>query len=263
MLPRVDERTGGGKAGAANPVYVYGIVRSGTIERRSLEGIGDAAVETVAAGELAAIVSLLPSGALRVRRRDLVRHLHVLEAVFDETTIVPCAFGTVLPNEDAVRQDLLDARREELVDLLGRLDGSVQVNVKATYDEEIVLREVLGEEPEIRRLNERTRQVGDAGYFDRIRLGELVAAAVAARREHDAHDALERLSTHVEDVVVEEPGPDHVLRASFLLARDAFRRFDDELDALARERAPRLRFELIGPLPPTAFVSVARAERVR
>lgn len=241
-------------------VYVYAVGRSGDLLAPAAEGVGGARVGVVEADGLVALVSLLPGERLRVRRRDLVRHLGVLEAAFAETTIAPCAFGTALGSEEAVRTELLEARRDELLDLLDRLDGRLQLNVKAAYDEDIVLREILATNPEIRRLSERTRGAGAAAYHDRIRLGELVAAAVAARRDGDARRALDRLSQEAEDVVVEQATSDLVLRASFLVGRNRAERFDAALEALAREEGPRLRFESIGPLPPTAFASVAGPE---
>src|SRR5438132_446961 len=76
---------------------------------------------------------------------------------------------------------------------LSRLDGRVQMNVKVSYEEEAVLGEIVAGEPEIARLRRATAAAGDAAYYDNIRLGELVAAALAARRAQDA----ERLFAHL------------------------------------------------------------------
>jgi hypothetical protein len=105
-------------------------------------------------------------------------------------------------------------------------------------------------------LREQTRTLGDAGYYERIKLGELVAAAVAARRDHDANTLYDRFAPLAADFVSDEPGDGVALKASFLVERRALKAFERELDAVAREHGARLVVESIGPLPPTAFAGM-------
>jgi gas vesicle protein GvpL/GvpF len=239
--------------------YVYGVVAARDAPDLSLDGVAGAPVDVVPEGGLAALVSPVPQGTFRVRRRDLFSHLRVLEEAFAEATVVPCAFGMVLPSEDAVRSEFLGARADELHGLLRRLDGFVQLNVRASYDEDVVLREIVAADPAIADLREQVRVLGDAGYHARIALGERVAAALAVRREQDGRALYERLSKRAAEVSVDGPGEQDVLKASFLVARKQVRAFDDELDAIARTEAPRLRLDTFGPLPPAAFVSLKDA----
>ena len=237
--------------------YVYGVVGAGSIPKLDVRGVAAAPVRAVAKGDLAALVSTLPPGQLRVRRRDLMGHLRVLEEAFAAATIVPCAFGMLMSSEQAVIEELLVSRRDELLGLLRRLEGFAQLNVRVSYDEDVVLQEIVQADPTIAQLREQTRELGDAGYQLRIRLGERVAAALASRREADGNDLLERLEANAADVRVEEPG-EALLKASFLVARDRADAFDRVLEAIALEQAPRLHLESVGPLPPTAFSSLER-----
>jgi hypothetical protein len=234
----------------ATALYVYGVVRAGA-DATEGEGVADAEVGLIESGRLAALVSPLPSDGLRLRRRDLRAHLAVLERAFERTTVVPCRFGMVVESEAALCRDFLDARADELDAALAKLDGRTQLNVRVDFDEEEVLREIVTADPEIAELRRRTQELGDAGHFARIRLGELVAQALDARRERDAATILEALEPAAEDTVVESVGELGVLKASFLVADP--KSFDRVLGRLAREHAPRLQFESIGPLPPTAF----------
>jgi hypothetical protein len=243
----------------AAPVYVYGIVRAGAIGALGVDGVAERPVATIEGDGVAALTSDLTEERFRVRRRDLHRHLGVLEAAFAETTLVPCAFGMVLQSRQAVEDELLEARCAELLALLDRLDGRAQLNVTAAYDENTVLREVVQSEPEIARLRDQSRALGEAGHFAGIRLGELVAAALEERRTVDAQRVLDRLSEESEDLLVEEAPLPVVLKASLLVARDRANRFDAALEGLAAEEAPRLTFESIGPLPPTAFATLEAA----
>jgi Gas vesicle synthesis protein GvpL/GvpF len=247
------------ESGLGPPVYVYGVVRAGAIRLPKLQGVSGRPVATIEANGLAAVTSELAQERLRVRRRDLHGHLRVLETAFAKTTVVPCAFGTVLANRESVERDLLTGRRAELLALLERLEGRVQLNVTAAYDEETVLREIVRDEPEIARQREQSRALGAAGHFASVRLGELVASALAVRRSVDAGRLLDRLAAESDDVAVEAAGDTTVLKASFLVARDRATRFDAALEELAAAEAPRLTFESIGPLPPTAFAALEAA----
>src|SRR5205823_1352131 len=103
-------------------VYVYGIVRAGgSSPRRS--GVTGARVQTIESGPLAAITSAVPAETMRTKRRDLLKHSEVLQDAFATGVVLPFRFGTVFPGENALVDELLGARREELVRLLDRFDG--------------------------------------------------------------------------------------------------------------------------------------------
>jgi hypothetical protein len=239
-------------------VYVYGVVATDAIPPIERQGVADAPVRALADGAVAALVSSLPPGELRIRRRDLLSHLRVLEDAFAETTVVPCAFGMVLSSEDAVRSEFLEPRRDDLLALLQRLQGHEQLNVRVMYREDVVLQEIVAGDPEIAQLREQTRGLAeDAGYSLRMQLGELVAAALGSARERDGLAILERLEPKAADVVVEDAGED-VLKASFLVAPKTAEAFERELERVAEEQAPRLRIEVVGPLPPSAFATLER-----
>jgi len=242
------------------PLYVYGVVAAGSLEGFELEGVRAQAVVQIEDDGLAALASELPDPKLQVRRRDLHAHLDVMKAAFERTTIVPCSFGTVFPSGEAVREELLASRREQLLELLEKLDRRAQFEVSVAYDEEVVLREVLAAEPEVARLSSQTRDGGDATYFARVRLGELVAEALGARRAADADAVVDALIPHAEGLEVADARHDRVVKASFLVAQDRIRVFEHAVEELAAEGNGRMRFELVGPLPPTAFVRPTDAE---
>jgi hypothetical protein len=229
--------------------YVYGI---GWASARTLsaEGVGAAAVRALEHGELAALVSDLPSPDVRARRRDLLRHAEVLQQAFERSTVLPLGFGTVFDSEDDVVAELLEPRYEELVALLQQLDGLVELTVRAFYDEEAVLSEVVRDDAEIAALRVR------ASPAEQVRLGEAVAQALGARRDADAGEIVASLTRVSRDLVVEERVAEfEVLRAAFLVDRGAVDEFDARLDEVASRRRDVLRVKLTGPLPPHHFVS--------
>ena len=250
---------------AGGGIYVYGVATPASDLVLPDAGIGEPAapVRTVSHETLVALVSPLPVQRVRATRANLGAHLRVLQEAMDTATVLPMRFGVVFPDEDAVRAELLVARRAELEELARRLAGHVQLDVRAFYDEDALLREVVAEDEAVSGLRERVRTLPpDAAHFDRIRLGELVAGAVAEKRAHDERSILERLQPLAADVRVEDGLSERVaFKGAFLVARDAAARFDAALDELAQGLSARMRFKVVGPLPPHSFVELDDFDR--
>jgi hypothetical protein len=241
----------------ATELYVYGVVPAG-VPAPAGTGVGDpgSPLRTVESGDLAALVSEVPAGPLEAGRGDLNRHGEVLRDALDGGTVLPMRFGMVLPGEEAVRAELLERHRERLAELVEHLRGRVELTLRATYEEEPLLREALGRRPEAARLARRLQSADQsAEYHDRIRLGELIVEEVEAMREHDTAAALERLRPLAVDVHVGQPPHERTAYAlSFLVEAGAVERFDAAVQALDAADGDRMRFSYVGPLPPHSFV---------
>jgi len=236
---------------------VYGIVPAETPLDGVPAGVGGAPVGRVVSGGLAALVSPVEGEELRATRRDLLSHSAVLERAIAAGPVLPLRFGIVLRDEDAVAQELLEPRRDELAALLERFERLVELRVKAFYDEDAVLREIVRSDPAIARLNEATRGASDAtAQAQRVRLGEAVAHALGATCESDSRAVLARLRPLAEDVVVEDGDSSLAFTASFLVDRGRVEAFDQAMDEIAREHEGRITFKYLGPLPPHSFVSL-------
>jgi hypothetical protein len=231
------------------PAYVYGITwADGALS--SGEGVADTSVRVVEHGELAALVSDLPSADIRARRRDLLRHADVLQQAFERRTILPLGFGTVFASGEDVVAELLEPRYEELVELLQRLEGLVELTLRALYEETAVLASVIRDEPRIAALR------GSSNPADQVALGEAVAKALADRRARDADEIVASLSSLAREVEVEERVAEYeVVRAAFLVDRSAVEDVEAQAEKLAERHDGVIRFKLIGPLPPHHFVS--------
>jgi hypothetical protein len=183
----------------------------------------------------------------------------VLQRALETETILPLAFGIVFANRANVVDELLVARYEELVELMHQFDALIELTVRAFYREDVVLAEIVREDRGIAELREATR-AGTVPDGARVQLGEAVARQVEARRAHDSDALLGRLLPLARDVVVEERRAEYeVLRASFLVERQAMGRFDARMQELAREQDERMLFKYTGPLPPHSFVSLRGA----
>jgi hypothetical protein len=100
-------------------------------------------------------------------------------------------------------------------------------------------------------------QPADATHFERIRLGELVARDLAAKREADERRILDALVAHATEMESGKLVHEHmVVNSSFLVERSKVPTFDEALERIAAEQHPRIGFRLTGPLPPHSFVEL-------
>jgi hypothetical protein len=237
--------------------YVYGVL-SADAEAPSISGIGGAPLREIKSGEIAALVSDMGDDELKLGRQELTTHARVLEEALQHGTVLPMRFGVVMAGEPAVKSGLLDAHRDELGRQLSEMTGKVELRLRAVYDEDAVMREILDEDLEIARLRASLRgKTEDATYYGRIQLGEMVAKAIGRKREVDAARILQALTPLALDVQIGEPNNDRiVVNASFLVEREQMPPFDGAVDEVGREQAGRMRLKYTGPLPPHSFVQL-------
>ena len=239
------------------PEYVYGIV-----ERKAQApdgtGIGGSSLRLITDDGAAALVSELEQRELTLGREELLAHARVLESAVAAGTVLPMRFGIVMEGEQDVRERLLQAHAAELRTQLERFADKVEVSIRASYDEDRLMREVLAENPTIRRLRESVHgKPEDATYYERIRLGELVSQAVERKREADSSNLLEALRPFTADVQVAPPAHERVaLNAAFLIERKRLPDFDQVVEGFAEGQGGRLQFKYTGPLAPASFVEL-------
>jgi hypothetical protein len=237
-------------------IYVYGVVLASDRTLIRAKGVGreETGVRRVPQDGIAALVSELSTDALAAAR-DLRAHWSVLEEAAARTTVLPVRFGTVMESEEAVVDDFLAPNAERLAAVLAELDGKVQLSIKGFYDEELLLRQLLEETPEIARMRERVRALPEAAsYYERIRLGELVAAEIDRHRASDADLVLGRLEPLAVAAKAEPPTTkDAALNTAFLVRRDRVDAFSDAVKRLAGELGDRVQIRYVGPLPPYSF----------
>ena len=236
--------------------YVYGLVGADTDLPDDLKGLGPSGrVTTVTHGQVAAIVSDVPVDRPLGTRDDLLAHEAVVDTVAATTAVLPMRFPAVV-EEKGVVEELLGPHHDRFVAVLGELEGRVQFTLKGRYEQEPVLRELIEGDPEIRALQEKVRDLPeDASYYDRVRLGELIVAALEEQRDDEAAQMLQRLEPLAAGTVANQPGqPDDVVNAAFLVERERAAEFESAVEDLGRDLAGRVRLRLLGPLAPYDFV---------
>jgi methyl coenzyme M reductase subunit D len=238
--------------------YVYGVVRSKGASPPKGAGIDDEPVGVVAHGSVAALTSDVSGDFLEAGRQELLAHTRVLEEAMEASVVLPMRFGVVMPSEETVHERLLAPFAEALEAQLQEMDGKVEVTIKGIYDEAAILREAISESREISELKETIRGKPEAAtYYERIRLGELIAAVLDEKRGAAAPQIIERLTPFAVDVRVGEPVHERMaVNASFLVERARLGEFDRVVDLIGAEQAVRIQLKYTGPLPPHSFVEL-------
>jgi hypothetical protein len=204
---------------------------------------------------IAAAISVVSADRPLGTPADLRAHASVLDALARSAAVLPMRFGGVLGDENAVVTELLEPHHAAFADRLDRLDGHAQFTIKGRYVDEVALREVLAEEPRVRRLRNllRGRDAG-SGRGPRIQLGELVARALELKRMADTQVLTGALAPHVTAVAERAPtSPDTAVDAAFLVAVSHRRGFEEAAEQLGRRWQGRIRLRLVGPVAPYDF----------
>ena len=235
-------------------LYLYGVVRASRLpERLARQGL-----RVLSSRGLGALVAAADDSPLRASRRNLLAHADVVEDAFGWTTVLPMRFGVVLPGAAAVRELVLDANRELLEELLERHQSTAELSLKASYDEDAVMAELVAGSSRLASLRKayRSSPTVERGML----LGEAVAAEFGARRDRDAATILEALRPVALDLRASDVDlAGEVVRLALLVERDRVDELDRRVEELSADLSPPVRFKLVGPLPPYSFVDVPLA----
>jgi hypothetical protein len=253
--PAEDTEMEGSEAGPETGLFVYGIVPSDQ-DVPDLAGLDGAPLTAVRCERVAALVSPVTLSRPPGRRADLVAYSDVLETVSASQLVAPVQFGSVLPDEVAVVEDLLAPQEEHLHRILEFLRGRRQFNLRVTYVEDVALQEIVEADPEVRELRELTRGLPeDAAYGERVRLGELVARSLEARGAEDADTVMDVVLPLVAaDAPRGRGGPESILDVALLVDDENIATLETRLEELAEVVHERMRLRLVGPLAPFDFV---------
>jgi hypothetical protein len=235
---------------------VYAVVRPSERATLPSDGIDDEPLRLVAHGSVAAVVNDIALERPPGRRADLMAYSRVVDGLVAGGVVVPVRFGSVLPDEQSVVEEFLAPNERYFSDLFDQLNGRSQFNVRASYHGDAALAEIVAADPAVAELQARTRgKPEDAVFAERLRLGELVAEAMEAKRDFDAAvlcDSIVPL-TVAHDLALGS-GLEVVCDLKVLVDDDRRTEFEERLEDLAEAVHERLRLRLVGPVAPYDFV---------
>lgn len=249
---------------AETGVYVYCVTPADAFDAADVAfesppmGGAENQIRVVRHGDLAAIVSNSPVMRYTLRREYLAPHEAVVAEAMRHGDVLPVAFGSIARSDEQVRERLLKAMSDELHEYLQYVHERVELDLKVHWDRETLFAEILEDNPEIRGLRDLvSAEDPDAAYYERIQLGELTQAAIAAKSEGEAQVIMEQLSPMAADTRVNDPLTDMmILNAAFLVEKAREPEFDERVQELAATQAGRFVIQYVGPLPPYNFVTI-------
>jgi len=254
-------------------LWAYCVIRADDPIPEGVAGIIEHAVERVAAGELAALFSRVPSGEFAAE--PLARNLNdlawlervarghegVLDAALAQSTIVPLRMCTIFENETGVRE-MLERQHARLTEALTVVDGRLEWAVKVLVDRD---RLMDAARPHNAEATADTAAPGEGGAYLQRRRAERGVREAASRLAADtAQQVHARLQDWAIDARTRPPQNrelsghegEMVLNAAYLVERER----TDELRRLVAELEEHhgglgARIELTGPWPPYNFVA--------
>jgi hypothetical protein len=235
-------------------VYIYSITgKQHPLHLDGLSGVGESptALRAVTAGPLCAVVSDAPED-LRPKRRDIIAHQEVQKRLMADGTVLPMRFGLIAENDEAVLL-ALEQNAADYTDRLQVLEGCTEYHLKASQDEDALLRQILRESDVARELNDEIRS-GTADPDASLQLGELVAQEVMARQEALAAGVVEALRPFARTLETSQPTGSDFINVSFLVTEDQEETFLTSELSVAHQMGDDFDFRLNGPLPPYSFV---------
>jgi hypothetical protein len=238
------------------PLQLIGVVRRDhpPVSGRGKDSLG---LRLVHGGELAAAVTDLDEGT-QLHEEDATRHLDLLILLLRDGPVLPLAFGTVSPDEDAVRAEVLDAAAGDLLRRLDAVDGFVEARLEIYFDESTALRDVMQQDPRLRGLAEEAR--GDSPLDTRLALGEAVSGHLQEWRRAHAEAVLAMLDDAVEEIAELESTEPLQQRWAFLVRADGLEGLDESVGKVRASLGTAAAMEYVGPLPVYSFLGEPRVE---
>lgn len=226
---------------------LLGAAEATSVDTDDLALAAEREVALIVEGDLAAAVSRTDSPEAVPSRANLLAHARVLERLAEVATVAPMQFGVIVDDHDELARRV-EEQHDRMLAVLDRLAGHLEFRLRGRYEEDEVVHEVLADDRRAARLR------GDESFDARMELGERIVAGIEARRDADRAHVVERLTPYVADVAVTEVAePLDAFALSLLVDADGGEAFDEHLEQLGTELAPRLHLELVGPVPPFSF----------
>ena len=226
-------------------LYVYAIVEGGKVALPG-SGLEARALEAQSHHKLVIVFSR-HAARIAPSPESLWRHERVVESLMRDHTLLPSRFGTMVSDEDALR-DAVAANAAELSAGLQRVRGCVELGLRVLWPHE-----------QTSPSNSSSNHYASGRAYMLSRLEE---EHRRKRIEQEASSLFDRLDKQLAPLARDSTrrrssAPQWTLSAAYLVKRDEVERFRERLRDV-RTLLPDLRVLCTGPWPPYNFVPVLR-----
>jgi len=255
--------------------YLYCIIKERKPKKFNVLGQEGKEVYTVNKGSLAMAVSDTSIRTYPFIREHLICHQKVIEQVMNEGParnvshsdaggydVLPVRFGTVADSIEDIKEKILKAKREELLETFKMVEGKIELGLRALWkDMPSIFKELMQENRAIQIARENAQK--NPNQFKIATVGELIQKTFDVKREKEAQEILrplkelavefkEREILKNRDVMKDSM----ILSSAFLVPKNKEEEFDKRVDALIKKLEDRIKFIYIGPIPPFNFVEL-------
>jgi len=248
--------------------YIYCIIGAGEERTFGYPAIGSRADEvySISHQDIGAVISASPVVKYPISRENTIAHQRILEELVNDFTVLPVKFSTVaggkngLSAAERIREEVLKARYGEFKDLLIKMDGRVELGVKAFWvDMPAIFQEIVDENSDIKSLRQKLaskRAVQPLG--EQATLGEMVKNALDRKKAREERNILNVLKEGAVDWRSNKVfGDVMITNSAFLVEKSRMEEFDGLVDKLDAAYDGRMKFKYVGPVPPINFVELA------
>jgi hypothetical protein len=243
-------------------IYLYALLDSATPPpTEDLTGV-TGIVEATRMGRGWLIHSPAEDDQILPKRRQLLAHARVQEALMPEGTVLPMRFGIFADDLPQITR-LFDQRADEIAERFDALAGRAEVGLRIGFPRDAALAATLAADSRLRQDHNRLSGLSRPPHFEVAEFGRRLADSLDQRRGAAQKRLISALRGQWEDYVLKAPDSDvEVLSVECLVASDSIdavaRRAQDEAAALsdfAGGAEPMI--QIVGPVPAFHFVELA------
>ncbi len=247
-------------------IYLYGLIDGDlpamTSALTDMQGL-EAPVEITRIGDWGLVHSTHASAEIEPRRRLMLIHTRVQEAMMPFGTVLPARFGLIARDLEEVI-GLITARAPVIASEFARVAGCVELGLRVSFDRPTALAATLTEDGDLARERDRLSRMGREAHFAMAEFGGKLADRLDRRRGQAQSALLKALLPLVRNHVLRRPDEDtEVLRCEILLPEADQALFLQKVEeaALTLTFAPGAEpmITLVGPVPPYNFVRLSLA----
>ncbi|MCA0984727.1 GvpL/GvpF family gas vesicle protein [Halobacillus yeomjeoni] len=215
------------------------------------------AVFTIHHKDAAMVAMEAPVKIYHPDKTNLMMHQQVISRVMNtENTVVPISFGNVFHTVEDT-EVLLENLYPQLEELFPKVKNKIEIGLKVIGKQEWLEEQIHQDERVIKQKETVERKSEAAGYFDRIKLGEMAEdffKETQRRVENSIHHPLVQISesSKTNDTL----GEKMLLNGSYLIDREKEEKFDRVVNELHDEWKESVDFKYTGPWPAYNFINI-------
>jgi len=202
------------------------------------------------------VVSETKAKDYALTREYLLGHQKVIEKLMQRGyDVLPMRFGIVAKNTKDVKEKILKAKSKEFLEAFGKVQGKVELGLKALWRDISSVFQEIGENKEIQIAKKQAQK--NPSQFRVAAVGELVGKVLEQKRAKEAQKILGPLKKLAADCAERNlVGESMIFNSAFLVPKAKEKEFDQRVEEIGQEHNQRIKFIYVGPVPPYNFVNL-------